>query len=206
MATVATFLTNVRWQLRDADASLYDDDSELLLYLNTAINQLDSILSQINSDRVLANSTLTLTAGAAYVAAPANCIVGRHAWIGTDFIQKTDPDSIMVRRKNLGSTTGQPQYWAHQGGNIVFDYTSDQIYSVDFYYDVATAAITATSTSMPYNDVYNDMLMQGVVILAKSPREYALNAEGVLHDFFMENAMKREIKRRHSPKHYVLGF
>ena len=206
MATVATFLTNVRWQLRDADASLYDDDSELLLYLNTAIAQLDSILSQINSDRVLTNSTLALGAAANYVAAPTGCMVGRHAWISTDFLHKVDPDYIMVRRKNLGTTTGQPMYWAHQGANIIFDYTTDDAYSVDFYYDVATTAITATSTSMPYSDVYNDMLLQGVTILAKSPREYSLNAEGVLHDFFMENAMKREIKRRHSPKKYIVGF
>lgn len=206
MASVATILTNIRWQLRDSDASLYDDDSELLLYLNTAVNQLDSILSQINSDRVLTNSTLSLGSAANYVAAPTGCIVGRHAWIDTDFLQKVDPDYIMVRRKNLDTSTGQPMYWAHQGANIIFDYTTDQAYSVDFYYDVATTALTASGTTMPYSDVYNDMLIMGTVILAKSPREYTLNAEGVLHDFFMENAMKLEIKRRHSPKRYVVGF
>ena len=204
MATVASIITSGRYDLRDTNSFTYTDE-ECLDYLNRSLGVLDGILSEIHSDLVYQEDTsITLSSGNKYASRPTRCITIRDLWIGSNLLYKKDIDYIFYKRQHI-SGTGQPYYYAEQGTNIIFEREADTNYSLEIYFDQESSALTSGG-DMPHSDIFNEALREGMVILAKRRNEYDLNIDAVLHDHFLDAALKKAFRRQLKPKYYKLGF
>ena len=203
-ATVASVITSMRYDLRDGSTLQYVD-LELVEYLNRALRVLDATLSGLKSGWVSNEDTATkllITENSSTKSTAA--IVVREVWIGSDQLEKKDHDVIYYKRQFI-SDTGQPDYFAEEGTNLIFERTADQEYDLEIYYDKRATALTAVG-NMPYDDEFNDPLREAAIILAKRRNEYDVNLDAVLHDFFMGAALKKEMIRKFKPRRYRLGF
>lgn len=206
-ATIASVITEARYDLRDINSTLYTD-AELYYYANRGLIQLDNVLSAMNSDWVYNEASLTLASGALYVAVSTGCMVVRSAWISSDELIKVSPQRIFDERKYIGTGTGQPYYFAEQGVNLIFERTTDQAYTVKAYYDKrATAFSTTTPTAtMPYNDEFNSAIREMIVILAHKRNEINVFPDTEVYNFFFEKLSGNVVRRNHVPIRSVLDF
>lgn len=70
------------------------------------------------------------------------------------------------------------------------------------FYDKKTAALTLTS-SMPYNDTFNEFLREMLVLCAKAKKEGIISrADGVFNSLFKQRVMQEEISRSFIPRNY----
>jgi len=213
MATAAEILASARYDLRDARATQYSQ-AELLDYLNRALIVLNSTLLGLHSDWVHATDTsTTLTSATNSITQPTGCNSIRSIWYGTDEFYEKSVDYIYDRRKDIGSQTGKPEYWAHEATSVIFDYTADQDYLLTIHYDAKASVLTIadvggeTETSdMPYNDEFNQPLREALIIMAKNREEYDVSGHAYLEAVFMNAAMQNQISRRFTPKRYRLDF
>jgi hypothetical protein len=202
--TVANILTSMGYDLRDA-SSLQYPSAERLEYLNRALRALDAFLSSLKSGWVSDEDTsVTLSQAANSATKPTGTIVVREVWIGSDQLYKKDHDVIYYKRQFI-SGTGQPDYFAEEGTSLIFERTADQDYTLEIYRDQRATALTAVG-NMPYDDEFNDPLREAAVILAKRRNEHDVNLDALLHDFFMQAAITKEMRRKFKPKRYRLGF
>jgi len=206
MSTVASVITSGRYDLRDTDSTRYEyPDAELLDYLNRSLVQLDAALSSLGSDWVQAEDTgTTLADGGESVSRPTRCIAVREVWIDDDELVKKDPSFIYYKRKFIDDE-GQPDYFAEQGTNIIFEREADDDYALTIYYDQYSAALTALG-DMPYDGQFDQPMRQAMVMIAKARNEYDVNLDAQLFDFFMSSAAAKAMKKTFRKKPYYLGF
>ena len=115
-----------------------------------------------------------------------------------------DRDDIAIRRKFIGSS-GKPQYWAHEGASVLFDHIANQAYGIVFHFNQKSETLT-TSSSMPYNDEFNEELRQAIVFIAENREMKISEATTSLYDFFRSAANTKAIRRAFVPKRYKLDF
>ena len=207
MATVATTITNGRYDLRDTNSTLYDD-AELLAYLNRALIQLDRALLSLKSDLLHNTDEGTDLADAANsVTATTGAISIRSVWF-SDTSKRVIPksvDYIYYKRKFI-SATGQPDYYALEGTKIIFERTSDQEYTdLVIHYDKASTALT-TVGSMPFADRFNESLRQMMVMCAKHRQELSPAIDAEMYNYFMDAAMGEVISRNYASRRYRTDF
>lgn len=203
MATVASVLTSLRYDLRDPDGRLFTD-AELIDYLNRGLTVLDSILAAKQSDWVhKTDDSFTLAVGSNEEAYPADLKTVRDIWEGTNRLVKKTVDYIYYQRKFI--STGRPRFYALEGVNFIFDYTADQEYTLTVHYNKKSTALTA-SGDMPFNDEFNLVLQQGAVLFAKNRNDKELNIDAIMGSMFEAAANKDVLKRNFAPKNYRLDF
>ena len=210
MATVAQFVDDARFDLRDYQTGLEFDDDELLTYINRMAKVLDSTLTALNSSFVHKQSTVSLGAAVNYLDVKTNLNSGkwdsiREIWIGQDMLEKTSVDSLYYKRKFL-TGTGKPYYWAVAGDNVQFEMTTDAVYSLTINYNQTTGTLTASS-NMPYSDRFNEVFREMLVMHAKAKKEGAMSpSEQVYQAAFRRVAIEQQIRSDFIPKYYRLGF
>lgn len=204
-ATVATIITNGRYDLRDTNSTQFAD-TELVTYLNRGLVQLDASLMSLKSDLIHATEeSVDLASAANSVVAPSDLMSIRSVWIGSDRLIPKPVDYIYYKRKHI-SATGQPDYYAEEGLNIIFERTADQAYSeLVIHYNKKSTALT-TSGAMPFNDMFNEPLRQTMVMLAKARQEYDIVTDGALLNYFMDAAMTSVITRNYTQRRYKMDF
>jgi hypothetical protein len=205
MATVASIITSGRYDLRDPNKTLYEDE-ELLNYLNRGLNQLDRALASINSDWVHGTEEATdIALGDDYVVAPADLMSDRSVWIGSNRLVKRSVDYIYYKRKHI-SAQGKPDDYSLEGLNIIFEREADQLYD-DFviHYNKKSTALTLVG-NMPFNDRFNDPLRQIMVLLAKNREETILMADSELYNFFLDSVMGEVVSRNYCPRRFRMDF
>lgn len=202
--TVDDVITSARYDLRDTNDIEYAD-AELIDYLNRSVLTLSSALSSLNSDWVHASTDLTLSTGDNYTAQPSDCAAVRQIFISQDEVIKKSVDFIYQQRQFTSGITGKPYYFAQEGTNLVFERTADADYTLTTRYDQLQSTLTSTS-SMPYNDRFNQVIREAVVLIAKHRQDRSVITESVLHDFFLNHALTSVIKRNFVPKRYVIDF
>lgn len=208
MATVASVITLGRYDLRDVNTTLYTD-VELLAYLNRALGQLDRALLSLKSDLLHNEDTSTnLAVATNSVTIPTGAISIRSVWF-TDDKKQVLPKSvnyIYYKRIQIGSTTGQPDYYALEGTSIIFERTADATYSdLAIYYDKSSTALTAIG-NMPFSDRFNDSMRQMMVLCAKHRQELSPAIDAEMYNFFMDAAMGEVISRKYAPRRYKTDF
>lgn len=210
MATVAQFIDDARFDLRDYQTGLEYDDDELLVYVNRMAKVLDSTLTALNSSFVHKQSTVALGAAVNYLDAKTNLNSGnwdsiREVWISQTMLEKIGVDHLYYKRKYL-TNTGQPYYWALAGDNIQFEVTTDAIYSLTINYNQTTGTLTAAS-DMPYSDRFDDVFREMLVMHAKAKKEGAMSpTEQTYQAAFRRVAIELQIRTDFVPKYYRLGF
>ena len=86
------------------------------------------------------------------------------------------------------------------------DFTAVKLYNFNdvltIFYDKKTSALALTS-SMPYNDTFNEFLREMLVLCAKAKKEGIISkSDGVFNSLFKQRVMQEEISRSFIPRNY----
>lgn len=202
MATTAGDFINesIEVDLRDKQNIIYTAN-EYLAFINRVLDPLYSALGALNSDWVKGSDDLTLSATEYTVAAPTDCALIREAWITTTRLTPWSLDKMNYERQAGGTVEGQPDYWAHDGVNVLFEKTADQEYTVTVYYTKNKTALASVNTNMPFGDRFNEQIAHAVKLVAKTNQEYDVISDAALYDYFFEaNFSQNVIARNHVRK------
>ena len=211
MATVQTILDSARYDLGDYQTGLMWDDAELLVYLNRIVGIMDSQLATLNSDLVEAEETsIDCVASQNYVdLSSMNSGLWdsiRQVWISQTRIVPISIDLMRYKRK-FRSGTSKPYYYTVQDRTLLWDSASDDTYTGELAisYNKKTAVLTASS-SMPYNDIFNEFFRSQLVIYAKSKKEGGTQGDAADAGSFRKRAMEEQIRRDFVKKYYYIDF
>lgn len=193
MTTLATLLTSVRYDLRDSDSNVFSD-AELVDFFNRMLFQLDTILDSMDSDWVRGSTTLSLSKDASSVSLPSDFLSDNSLWYGTAQLDKEDLAYIEEFRQ-LQSVSGRPTKYAIGGSSVEFNYTADAAYDFTFYYNKKNGTLTPAST-VPYNDVFNEVLIKTTVLCAKNRNEYDIMGDSLIYDTIRDLALTNTRRRK----------
>jgi hypothetical protein len=197
MSTVAQIITSARYDIRDEDATQYSDDM-LLDFINRGVSVLCSGLASLSSDWVNSTSNISLSPAISVKALPTYFISDISCRIGTHYLSKKSVSEI--RDMLVTSTAGEPQYYAIKGTELIFDRVTDTSYTLILEYNAKNATLTLASV-MPFNDEFNDVLRQFIILCAKSRNEFIVVSDAAMQDFFYDNVFAKLIARN-----YVLNL
>jgi hypothetical protein len=213
MATIQDVIDSARYDLRDYEDGLAFDDTELVLFVNRMIRNIDSALAAVSSDLVFESASITLATASNEVDVDTTLNSGkwdsiRALWNSQTKIYKMPVQNLFYERLMVGTATGAPWYWAMQGRTIQFDRTSDQEYTLTCWYNTTTGTVTVATTT-PYSGVFDDWIREMLVLHAKGKKTQNLKgAQGDL--MYQELARKRVmeivIRRNFIPKSYYIDF
>ena len=119
-------------------------------------------------------------------------------------VYETDINDLYNRRKNV-SSSGEPAFFSHDGTLISFDYIADEDYGIEILYSGKEATLVASS-SMPYNDEFNEVLENATILMAKNRTNRIKNFDSALFSMFRSAAMANNISRMWAPKRFKLRF
>jgi hypothetical protein len=193
---VSELKTQFNYELRNAAQKQWEPD-ETLGYVNRWMEFCHSILTEHESDLVLTGSgTFPTVAGTGTYDLSANSmgdlIVPVHVWLSgyAELEQVPESDSMShVIAKEQGSTSySQPNSFYLVGDTIGLLPYPDAVYTVKLKYIPNYTALVLTST-MPYKNLFNNILIEGVKILAKNREEYGSATDSALMELFQDRAM-----------------
>lgn len=210
MATFDTLIDNARYDLRDYQTGLEFDDAELMVFINRMLRVLESSLTALNSDLVHGSASLIFSATVYSLSLSAlnsgNWDSIRSLWYGNYQLTKIPLDAIYLYRQMSSTETGQPEYWAIEGDTIQFNRKSDIAYTLTCYYNKRIGTVTST-TSTPFNGIFDDSIREMLVMHAKAKKEGNLGkAEMLYGEMFRKRAMEIELRRSFVPDTYVRNF
>jgi hypothetical protein len=207
----STIIDQIEYELRDADNTNYST-TELLAYINRCNEWIYEILVDENSEMVgTSTGTITTVAGTQnYTLAdnsmgdfwlPVRLKNGRHAvWISEyEPMQMCSEDDLYdAINANEGSTTSraQPERFCLRGGDIWFEEVPDDAYTVNLRYYPNFTPLADTSANMPYYNLFNNDIIEGVKVLAKNRNERGANVDAMLKNMFQERALRLMRMRR----------
>jgi len=201
MTTVAEIITSARWDLRDEDETQYSD-AMLLDFLNRGLRALITTLSSLRSDWLNDDDNIILASSATSTALPDYFISDITVTIGTTKLTKKSISQI--REEQLFSSTGEPSHYAISGLNLHVERAADQEYTIILEYNKGLADLV--SGDMPYNNEFNDVLRQSIILIAKSRNEYSLIGDAALQDFFISAVMAKLVARNFIPNTHRTSF
>lgn len=205
MGTVATFLSDCRYDLRDFSGQDFDDN-QLISYLNRAIHNLDTELIRLKSDLTFNSGTVTLSAAANSASVPTGCDSIRACFYSQDEIIYM-PAQLLYTRRIYVTASGQPDYYCHVAESIQFDRTADDDYSITVQYDKRSTALTATTDSMPYSDRFNQYLREALLVIAnKAKKDKYVDVDAQFQAIFKRAAMREVVTRQIHRKPYTKDF
>ena len=212
MATAQSILDSARYDLGDYQTGIMWDDTELLTYLNRMIGIMNSQLVALESELVEEEELdIDCVADQDYVD-----ISGLNSglyqtilrvWIDQDLIEQTSLGSIRYKRIYRSGQTAQPYYWCLKGDKIMFEVDCASAYTgLKIYYTKKQAALALTD-SMPYDDRFNEVFREVMVLYAMAKKEG--NVSGVsrtMTALFQKRAMEETISRTFVPRGYYIDF
>lgn len=211
MATAQTVIDGMRWDLRDYGDGIQWDDEELLVYLNRMIKLLDTELASVNSEFVHGTETdIDTVASQNYVDISGmnsgNWDSIRSFWIGDDRLEFLTIDKMYYKRKFI-SGDRYPYYWSLEGTNIIFETGCDAAHTdVVIHYNKKTATLAVTD-SMPYNDIFNEVIREATVRYARSKAAGQLdNIDNLYYGMFKQAVFAENMRRNYRPKSYHMDW
>jgi hypothetical protein len=211
MATAQSIIDSARFDLVDfvdgVGVGIEFDDAELLNYLNRMVGLMDSQLSALQSDLVEAEDLSIDTVSSQDYVDISGLNSGlwnriRSVWIGSTRLEQVSLNYMRYTRM-FRSADARPTIWALWNDQILFPSGCDSAHTdFNIYYDKKSAALTL-STSMPYNDRFNEFFREMMVMTAKAKKEGIVDkADSMLNEMFRSRAMQEEIQRGFIPKPY----
>lgn len=207
MATVQTILNNARYDLGDFGGQKWDD-TQLLHYMNRVVPILDDALISLDSDYTKTTAAVTLSSGGNTATLPTRCDNIIQMWYSTDLWLKEPLEVVMYRYQlnNSTSTTGTPQYWAHNNTNIYFNIEADANYSLTAVFHQKSATL-AIGDNMPYNDTFNEYLREAVVSMAQKAKDNQItNIDQQFYGTFKNIALRYVVSRNMKYRNYHKDF
>lgn len=211
--TVATFLLDVRYDLNDHGKQKWND-TYLVRMLNRGIRILERELINVGSGLVQTYTTATLAAAANSVELTSAVDSIKRIYISQTELYHITMEQMLRRRIDvIGTSTGQPQYFAlwikpsgSSGRSIAFDYTADQEYTITYIYNARSSDLT-TASYMPYDDMFNDYLREGIVILCqKAKKDDVVPIDNIFRDLFRRYMFAFNLTISSPPRYYVKDY
>lgn len=205
--TAANIITKVLYELRDPSGTNYNKDgayAELLGYINRCLEWLYEILVGVESELVRTGSgTITTVAGTQSYALSSNSMgdlwFPHRVWISTyqpmDQCEEADIYDAISANEGGQTSRAQPDEYCIIGDYLWFKDVPDAAYTVNVRYFPNFVPLSATTSAMPYKNLFNNEVIEGVKILAKNRNEMSVSIDASLKDIFYQKAMKIVHKR-----------
>ena len=216
MATAQSIIDSARYDLIDfvdgTGVGISFDDAELLNYLNRMVGLMDASLSALQSDLVEAEELAIDTVDTqAYVDISAlNSGLWtriRSVWIGSSKLEQVSLNYMRYTRM-FRDGDAVPTIWALSNDQILFPSgCNGSLTTLAIYYDKKSDALTLSS-SMPYNDRFNEFFREMMVMQSKLKKQGQISRpDAMSQEMFRSRAMQEEIARGFIPKPYIYwGF
>lgn len=206
MATAQNVIDSARYDLRDYATGVNIGNTELLDYLNRMVQWYGGMLCSMASEWTYeVDSSTSAVVGNDYVAAPTDAHSVREVWIGTDKLTQV-PIGEIYRKQKWYSGNAKPRYWALDAENIRFQQGSDDTHTMVVHYNQLPATLLIGG-NMPYNDRFNEVIVQALVIYARAKKDDSIERpDQMIEQLFRTRAMAETIRRNHVPKGYHIDF
>lgn len=205
---VSKAITSVRYELSDTVETYKYEDEELLEYFNKASEVLYEILIDKKSEIGLTGSgTITTVAGTQSYdlddSSMGDLWVPYHVWVDTKKPMKMCEiddlrDAINLEEDSQTAHRTEPTEYCIWDDDLWFKEVPDDAYTVYLRYYPNYTLLT-TSSSMPFRHIFNQAIIEGVKILAKSRNELDIQVEAILKELFEDAAQKVLRHRTHKP-------
>ena len=215
--TAANIFTEALYKLRDPNGTNYNLDgeyAELLTYLNSCLRLIHEILIKEDSELVRTGTgTITTVAGTQYYSLADNTMGdlwavrklqrNRYAiWVSEyEPMTMCEEDDLYdaINNEESGNTSRtRPEEFCIIGDNLWFKDVPDAAYTVNVRYYPNFVPLTATTDAVPYKGLFNNEMVEGVVLLAKHRNEIGVQVDALLKDMMHERAM--QVTRRRQKK------
>lgn len=201
--TTTTLKSQIRYEIRDINSTQYTD-AELLVYINKCLEIAYEELVNQKSELVRTGSgTITTVAGTQSYDLSANDMgdlwIPHRVWISEyePMEMCEEKDLYDAINANEGSTTSRtiPDEYCIIGDYIWFKDYPDDAYTVNIRYFPNFVPLSSGGT-MPYKNLFNQEVVEGVKFLAKHRNEKAIGVDATLKDIFHDRAMQLVYRRR----------
>ena len=207
--TASSIITEVLYDLRDPNGYIYNKDgayAELLGYLNRCNELIYEILVKKNSELIRTGTgTITTVAGTQSYALSSNSMgdfwlprplgENRYAvWISEyepmSMCEESDLYDAINANEGSSTSTAMPDRFCIIGDYIWFEDAPNDAYTVNLRYFPNFVGLTSTAATMPYKNLFNNEIREGIIFYAKRRNERDYGAEAVLRDMFNRRAMQ----------------
>jgi len=203
--TVANITTRFNYELRNTQAVQWEA-AETLNYINKWLSFIYMILVEHESDLVInttPGSFVTVVGTPTYdlsTNSMGDLLVPIHVWLdGLAELEKAEESDSMahVISKEQGNTSySQPSSYYIEGDNMGLLPFPDDIYTVKVKYIPDYTELTLTTESIPYKNLFNNVLVEGVKVIAKNREGYGTAVDAALMELFQDRAMSILRKRQ----------
>jgi len=195
MATAAELILSARYDVRDSDKTQYSD-AMMLDFLNRGVRGLVVVLAMAKSDWVNTTEDLILPISTNETDLPEYFISDKSAVIDTTYLIKKPVSTI--RDMRLSGGTGKPSSFAISKTNLIVETTVATAQTITLEFNQGVAALLLAA-DMPFNDEFNDVLRQFIVLLCKTRNEYTLVGDAAIQDFFYQALFSKLVARNYIP-------
>lgn len=208
--TVESFITDLRYELRDTVTVYKYTANELLSYINKCAEMVHIMLIDKESELVRSGSgTITTSAGTQSYDLDSNSMgdlwAPHRVWV-----DEKEPmticeewelyDGINAEERSETGHRTEPQKYCIIADYIWFKEVPDDAYTVRLKY-YPGYALLASDTQMPYRNLFNQSILEAVKIVAKNRDEIDVQIDAILKTHF-ENEIKKVLRRRTVKKIY----
>lgn len=196
--TVADITTRFNYELRNQYAVQWEA-AETLEYVNKWGEFIHDILTEHKSDLVKtgSGSFTTIIGTELYdlsTKSMGDLIVPLNVWLSAyGELEEIDESERMAHiiSKEQGTTAyGQPSNYYLEGNNIGLLPIPDSVsYTIKLKYIPNYVTLASTSSAMPYKNIFNNVFVEGVKILAKNREGYGTAVDAALMELFQDRAM-----------------
>lgn len=222
--TVDNLKTRFNYELRNSDQEQWEA-AETLEYVNKWLEMIHAILLEHESELVCTGTgEITLVAGTdeyslssndmgdlVYIPGGETSDTSRVRLEGLQALtlgRRSDRMAHLIEKDNGTTSYSQPsEYYIHAGNICVLPFpdSASTAYALKIEdYAVDYTTITAVTETVPYYNIFNNVLVEGVKIIAKNRESDGSAVDSALMELFQDRAMS--ILRKRQKQDYGLTY
>lgn len=198
--TAADLIAQIDYDLRNSTSKTQYATAELFVYLNRCLELVYQVLLDSESELILTGTgTITLSAGTSVYSLTSNSMgdlwVPYRVWISEyDPMEEGEEEDRYpyLRLEDEGDTSSRtrPTSFYLEGDNIGFLPYSDDTYTANLKYYPNFVPLSASTENMPFKNLFNMQVAEGVKLFAKNRNNDALSVEASLMEVFQQRALQ----------------
>jgi len=220
MTTVANITTSVAARIFTMGESITTtsepSQAEILLWINEVCAELITVCAETNSEVGRLTASFSTAADVTYVGTVSSYYLSSpvfkdkngkqySAWIVKTNEKK--PLTLTTEAAELNyapSETGEPDEFYIDGLNrFVFLPTPDAIYTVKIPYYANHTYLTLTTSTIPFNTIFDNLIIEAVTMRAQNRDEYDLSFELRWYSYLREQAKKIIYMRKNETVRFI---
>ncbi len=209
---VSDLTTLFNYELRNTHEKQWEA-TETIAYVNKWLEFIHSILTEHESELVKTGSgSFTTSEGVEIydltVNAMGDLIAPLTVWLSgigeIELVEESERMGHVISKEQGNTSYSQPSSYYLEGDNIgLLPFPDSTTYTVKIKYIPDYTALIVTST-MPYKNLFNNVLIEGVKIIAKNREEYGTAIDAALMELFQDRAMSIIRKRQKQDNRMVI--